>query len=208
MAYSLRSTTMIPASRSSPARSRVAESGLAIVGSVGYNREMLRLSSARTPHLSRRTFLRGLAVAAACSVAAPRVVLAAPEDRRFLSFLHTHTGERLTVTFQPRDNLPGGLEALKAFLKDHRTGEAHVIDAPLFDILNDLRLSTGSGAPFQVISGYRSPHTNTMLREQGHGVAGGSLHMQGRAIDVRLADVGTAHLRDAAFALQRGGVGS
>jgi uncharacterized protein YcbK (DUF882 family) len=147
-------------------------------------------------------------VAAACSVAAPRVVLAAPSDRRFLSLLHTHTGERLTVTYFDRgEYLPGGLETLKAFLKDHRTGEAHVIDAPLFDILNDLRLSTGTGAPFQVISGYRSPHTNTMLREQGPGVAGGSLHMQGRAIDVRLADVGTAHLRDAALALRRGGVG-
>ena len=101
----------------------VAESGLAIVGSVGYNREMLRLSSARTPHLSRRTFLRGLAVAAACSVAAPRVVLAAPEDRRFLSFLHTHTGERLDGdVLRPRWFLPGGLEALKAFPQGPQDG--------------------------------------------------------------------------------------
>jgi uncharacterized protein YcbK (DUF882 family) len=149
-----------------------------------------------------------LAVTAACAVAAPRVVLARPDERRFLSLVHTHTGERLTVTyFDHGEYLADGIEALEAFLKDHRTGEAHVMDAPLFDILNDLRISTGTAAPFQVISGYRSPHTNARLREQGRGVAGGSLHMQGRAIDIRLADVTCARLRDAALGLRRGGVG-
>jgi uncharacterized protein YcbK (DUF882 family) len=181
---------------------------LAGFAAVRYNRLMHRVSAPRTPDVSRRTFLRGVVSMTALVAVAPRVVLASAEERRFLSFLHTHTGERLAVTyFEHGAYVPEGLATLKAFLKDHRTGEAHEMDAPLFDILNDLRLSTGTGAPFQVISGYRSPHTNTMLREQGHGVAGGSLHMQGRAIDIRLADVNVAQLRDAALALQRGGVG-
>ena len=66
---------------------------------------------------------------------------------------------------------------------------------------------TGSDAPFQVISGYRSPKTNAMLSSKSHGVAKRSLHMQGKAIDVRLADVNLAKLRDSALGLKQGGVG-
>jgi uncharacterized protein YcbK (DUF882 family) len=100
-----------------------------------------------------------------------------------------------------------GLASLSTFLRDHRTGDEHPIDPALFDILNDLRLATGTRNPFQVISCYRSPRTNAMLRGKSRGVASGSLHLQGRAIDVRLADVGSASLRDAAIELARGGVG-
>ena len=122
--------------------------------------------------------------------------------------MHTHTHERLTVPyFADGAYLPEGLASLNAFLKDHRTGEEHAIDPALYDILNDLRLATGTKSPFQVISAYRSPRTNAMLREHGGGVAKGSLHLSGRAIDVRLADVSSASLRDAAIELQRGGVG-
>jgi uncharacterized protein YcbK (DUF882 family) len=67
--------------------------------------------------------------------------------------------------------------------------------------------ATGTRAPFQVISGYRSPATNAMLRREGHGVASSSLHLQGQAIDIRLADVALADLRDAALSLHAGGVG-
>jgi uncharacterized protein YcbK (DUF882 family) len=102
---------------------------------------------------------------------------------------------------------PTSLARLDAFLRDHRTGEAHAIDRSLYDILNDLKLATRTRSPFQVISGYRSPRTNATLRENGRGVASGSLHLQGRAIDVRLADVDSAVLRDAALELARGGVG-
>ncbi len=103
--------------------------------------------------------------------------------------------------------LPEGLSTLSSFLRDFRTGDEHAIDPALYDILNDLRLATGTKSPFQVISAYRSPATNSRLREHSRGVASGSLHLQGRAIDVRLADVGSAVLRDAAVELQRGGVG-
>jgi uncharacterized protein YcbK (DUF882 family) len=160
------------------------------------------------PLATRRLFLKGFAGALAATVVSPRRVLASAREERVLSFVHTHTHARLTVPyFADGAYLPDGLASLSAFLKDHRTGEEHAIDPELYDILNDLRLATGTASPFQVISAYRSPRTNAMLREHGGGVAKGSLHLQGRAIDVRLGDVSSASLRDAAVELKRGGVG-
>jgi uncharacterized protein YcbK (DUF882 family) len=157
---------------------------------------------------SRRSFLLGMAGAVAAALV-PKPLLASAREERILSFFHTHTSERLTVPYFADGNyLPEGLGTLRSFLRDFRTGEEHVIDPALFDILNDLRLTTGTKSPFHVISGYRSPHTNEMLREHGGGgVARGSMHLEGRAIDIRLADLSSAGLRDAALELQRGGVG-
>jgi uncharacterized protein YcbK (DUF882 family) len=167
-----------------------------------------RPAHVETNPAARRLFLRGLGGVLAATAVAPGRLLAGPREERLLSFVHTHTHEHLTVPyFADGAYLPEGLSALTSFLKDFRTGEEHPIQPGLFDILNDLRLATGTRSPFQVISAYRSPRTNAMLREASHGVAQGSLHLQGRAIDVRLADVGSATLRDAAIELQRGGVG-
>ncbi len=127
---------------------------------------------------------------------------------RSLTFHHTHTGEQLTVTFPANgafiDYAP---KEVNAFLSDFRTGAVMEIDAELLNILYDLRESVGSDGTYEVISGYRSPATNEMLRKQGRGVARNSQHVQGKAIDVRLRGVDTRVLRDAAIALQRGGVG-
>jgi uncharacterized protein YcbK (DUF882 family) len=148
-----------------------------------------------------------LAAAAAAAVA-PKRVFAAPRAPRDVAFLHTHTHERLSVTYFADGSYDAdSLAALNWFLRDHRTGDQHPIDPALFDILHGLRAATGTTSPFQVISGYRSPRTNGLLRERSSGVASGSLHLQGRAIDVRLSDVSSAALRDAAIRLRRGGVG-
>jgi uncharacterized protein YcbK (DUF882 family) len=166
-----------------------------------------RRTQVLTSFPGRRLFLRGLA-GLAISAVAPVRLLASAREERLLSFVHTHTHERLTVPyFADGAYLPEGLSALSSFLRDFRTGDEHAIDPALYDILNDLRLATGTRSPFQVISAYRSPATNAMLREHGRGVASGSLHLQGRAIDVRLADVRSVVLRDAALELSRGGVG-
>jgi uncharacterized protein YcbK (DUF882 family) len=134
--------------------------------------------------------------------------LAGPREDRRLSFVHTHTGERLEVDYAGNgDGCPQALAQVNRFLRDHRTGEEHAIDPRLLEVLHDLRLAIGARSPFAVISGYRSPHTNAILRARSGGVAGGSLHMQGMAIDVRLSGVRTAALRDAALELGRGGVG-
>lgn len=164
------------------------------------------------PGLTRRRFLGGLGVLAGSLVLAPRLARAAalPVERgeRVLSFVHTHTGERLTLPYWGDGRyLAPGISRIEDLLRDFRTGERHAIDPALLDQLHDLRLATGTTAPFQVVSGYRSPETNAALRASRGGQASRSLHMQGRAIDVRLADVSTAVLRDAALELGRGGVG-
>jgi uncharacterized protein YcbK (DUF882 family) len=144
--------------------------------------------------------------------AAPMLALA-PKSRaatapRSLAFEHTHTGEKLALVYAVGDGYVGAaLDQLKHFLRDFRNGATHVIDPALFDQLHLLASVTATREPFQVISAYRSPETNEMLRRAGHGVAAGSLHLQGQAIDIRLADVALADLRDAALSLRAGGVG-
>jgi uncharacterized protein YcbK (DUF882 family) len=103
--------------------------------------------------------------------------------------------------------VPDALATVNHFLRDFRTSEVHVIDPSLLDLLHELAGITGSTQPFQVISGYRSPATNEMLRRHSEGVAAGSLHMKGQAIDIRVAGVPLDALHRAALDLRRGGVG-
>lgn len=134
-------------------------------------------------------------------------VCAARRDRS-LSFYHTHTGERLKLTyFSDGRYQEEALMELNHYLRDFRTNEMHAIDAGLFDILHAAKNACDSNGTFEVISGYRSPQTNNQLRRQGRGVAQRSLHLEGRAIDVRLTGVRTSDLKKAAASLRRGGVG-
>jgi uncharacterized protein YcbK (DUF882 family) len=156
--------------------------------------------------LCRRGFLG--AVFAAPFVAAVPAFAAPRAATRALRFVHTHTGEQLAVEYARRGSyVPDALQAVNQFLRDFRTGEVHPIDTDLLDLLADMARVTGTAKPFEVISGYRSPATNGALRARSHGVASGSLHMTGQAIDVRLADVGLDRMRDVAIVLGRGGVG-
>jgi len=133
-----------------------------------------------------------------------------PTDTRELSFYHTHTGKHLNVVYW-RDGhyVEGALEQVNRFLSDFRTGDKVEMDRDLLDLIYDVRDSLGSDGTYQIISAYRSPQTNEMLRNRSasSGVAKQSQHILGKAIDVRLTDVPTAKLRDAAIRLQRGGVG-
>jgi uncharacterized protein YcbK (DUF882 family) len=125
-----------------------------------------------------------------------------------LSFYHLHTTEKLKITYRERGEvLADALAEINYFLRDHRSGQAHQIDVALLDTLADLYEQFGRRGHFEVISGYRSPATNEALRNATTGVAKDSLHVHGRAIDVRLTSAATAKLRAAAIALQRGGVG-
>jgi uncharacterized protein YcbK (DUF882 family) len=158
-------------------------------------------------HLSRRHFVKALAPGLAV-VAASKRLLARPLGSRVLDFVHTHTGERLAVEyFGGGQYVADALASVNHFLRDFRTGDIHAIDPGLLDLLHDLTDLTGTSRPFQVISGYRSPATNEMLRHSSEGVAAGSLHMRGQAIDIRLADVPLGKLRSAAQSVGRGGVG-
>jgi uncharacterized protein YcbK (DUF882 family) len=126
-----------------------------------------------------------------------------------LRFFHTHTGERLDVVYRVGDQyIPDALNQLDHFLRDHRTGDVHHYDPRLFDLLNDLTAAVGrAGAELNVICGYRTPWSNEFLRTHTVGVALHSLHMEAEAIDIRLPGLKTSALRDAALALDRGGVG-
>ena len=156
---------------------------------------------------SRRTLL-GRALTVVPVIAIPRRLFAESARVRALRFTHTHTGERLAIEyFSDGTYWPDALATVNHFLRDFRTGDVHVIDPELLDLLHRLAGTTESSKPFQVISGYRSPATNEMLRHRSEGVAAGSLHMSGQAIDIRLADVPLAKLRRAAFEVHRGGVG-
>jgi uncharacterized protein YcbK (DUF882 family) len=161
---------------------------------------------------SVRPLRRRLLACGAALVAAPMLAVS-PKTRagtgpRRLAFENLHTGETLALVYAAGDRyLAPALASVRQFLRDFRNGETHAIDPALLDQLHTLAAATATQAPFQVISGYRSPATNAMLRREGHGVATASLHLKGQAIDIRLADVGLEHLRDAALSLHAGGVG-
>lgn len=155
--------------------------------------------------LSRRRLVAALG---AFPLALGPLAARAAAESRVLRFDHLHTGEKLSVEyFAGGAYLPDALGEVNHLLRDFRTGDVGQIDPALLDVLHALTLATGSRRPFQIISGYRSPATNEMLRQRSSGVAGGSLHMQGQAIDIRLADVKLEALRDAALGLRAGGVG-
>lgn len=162
-------------------------------------------------HPPRRHFLRRAGAAAlALPLVAPPVQASAPmSGTRKLLLAHTHTGERLATTYAVDHRyLPPALGTLNHFLRDHYNGAIGRMDPRLFDLLHALHGRLKGEAAFEVISAYRSPHTNENLRARGGGgVARRSLHMDGQAIDVRLPGVALADLRDAAVELRAGGVG-
>lgn len=127
---------------------------------------------------------------------------------RRLCFVHTHTGETLTAAYFDGSAYDETcLGAINHLLRDFRTGETHTIDPPLLDILYELQTRANVDAPFEIISGYRSPATNAMLHRRSSGVAEHSQHLLGKAIDVRLSGYSTRSLGEHARALSRGGVG-
>jgi uncharacterized protein YcbK (DUF882 family) len=166
-------------------------------------------------HIPRRNFLLGTALTAGAaalpSLAAARVAppLQLPPGDRTLAFRNLHTNELSRVTyFRDGRYLPDALRKLNVALRDWRTDEVTEIDPGALDIL--WRLATmfdRDGEVFGLISAYRSPKTNAMLRAQGRGVAKRSYHTRGQAIDVRLRDIEPVTLAKAAFGLKAGGVG-
>ena len=160
-----------------------------------------------TQTVSRRSFLAAAAIAAPV-LATPLAGLATPRGARALDFYHTHTSEKLKLVYwEDGEYLVDAMDEINHLLRDFRTGDVHPIDPGVLDILHAARSSLGSNESFEIISGYRSPATNAKLAGRSNGVAKKSLHMQGRALDVRLQGAEIAALRDAAVAQRAGGVG-
>ena len=129
-------------------------------------------------------------------------------DTRSLTFQHTHRDDGLTITFK-RDGRydPDALTKLNYFLRDWRTDDVTQMDPRLFDVLWEVSREVDTKNPIRIVSSYRSPKTNAMLRRRSHGVAQFSQHMLGRAIDFNIEGVSLDDLRAAGMRLQRGGVG-
>ena len=164
---------------------------------------------------TRRSFLGAGAAAAGAALipgrAAASTFEASRAPERVLSFFNIHTGERLSTAYCCAGKYqPEALQQINVFLRDFRANEVKPIDTGLLDLLHELHGTLGIDQPFHVISGYRSPQTNAMLRARGgadSGVASGSLHMVGKAIDIRVPGVALEQLRSSARALRLGGVG-
>lgn len=159
---------------------------------------------------SRRRLLQAggaLAGATAALGLLPRAYAGGDDERR-LTLKNLHTPEVLDVVYRRGGQyLPEALAQVEVLLRDYRTGDRHPIDPQLLDTLYEVAQRAGVEPVFSVISGYRSPRTNALLHERSSGVASHSLHMEGRAIDVRLVHVDCADLAAKALDMERGGVG-
>jgi uncharacterized protein YcbK (DUF882 family) len=144
--------------------------------------------------------------------AAPCAVFAAAkkhhQNRRSLSFHNTHTEECLNIVYWDRGRyLSDALKQIDYILRDHRTNEIRPIDKKLIGLLHTIKRELRTNEPFHIISGYRSPQTNALLRKQSRGVARRSLHLYGEAVDIRLPGCRLSKLRRVAVDLRKGGVG-
>lgn len=125
-----------------------------------------------------------------------------------LAFHNLHTGEKLETTFFTDGQfLPESLNEINHLLRDHRNNKVGAMNPALMMLLHNLQAKLDVKQPFHIISGYRSAETNAMLSKRSNKVAKKSLHMQGKAIDIRLPGTDIKHLHQAALSLQGGGVG-
>lgn len=157
--------------------------------------------------LTRRSILAGAggAVGVLGGGAQPAWASAAPAGE--ISLLNLHTSERCKLVFHGGTCDAGAMAEASKVLRDHRTGEVHAIEPRLLELLAALAGRLDFAGPFHVISGYRSPQSNAKLASASSGVATGSLHMRGMAIDIRAPGRKLADLRDTALAMRAGGVG-
>lgn len=170
-------------------------------------------------NMSRRLFMKTgliMSATAATGLIMPKEASAAParqlftniNEPRLISFRNLHTGEIFTGPYKMGDAyIPDSLKKISYTLRDHRTGDAIDMDQDLFDYLHALKVSVNKDNDFVVLSGYRSPKTNEMLRRKTEGVARNSYHTKGRAVDIRMPGVDTRKLQLAAEKLRLGGVG-
>ena len=161
-------------------------------------------------NLNRRHFLHNLSYVAAAMVF-PNLATATIKKNhsaKHLTFENLHTGETLSATyFENGRYVNGALKELNHILRDHRSGDVFSMDPSLFDLLHEMQYQLGVKQPIQIISGYRSPATNAQLQKETFGVATKSLHMLGKAIDIRMEGVNSNVIKQTAIAMQRGGVG-
>jgi uncharacterized protein YcbK (DUF882 family) len=161
--------------------------------------------------LSRRRFLSLGALTVLSGMLTPLCFAAKgtyQSPKRSLSFYNTYTGESIaTVYWAEGKYVSPALDEINYILRDHRTGDIKTICTRLLDLLCAIKVNLKAEHPFHIISGYRSPKTNALLRMKGRGVAKNSLHMSGKAVDISVPGYRLSELRKVAIKLRAGGVG-
>ncbi len=145
-----------------------------------------------------------------CSIAAPTSTQTAIAngDTRTINLFHAHRKDSISVTFRRNGSYDSsGLQQLNYFLRDWRNDQQASMDPRLFDVIWEAQRGADGTAPVIVLSAYRSPTTNAMLRSRSRAVAKESLHMHGKAMDMRMPDANMQRVREVALRMQRGGVG-
>jgi len=156
--------------------------------------------------MNRRDFIKASAVFTA-SIIIPSRTLAKGYEKR-LHLYNIHTMEKLNVTYWAGGQyIYEEIANIEYLLRDYHNDEVHKIDINLIEYLHDVYTLLDRPGQIYVISGYRSPYTNYILRKRNRGVAKKSFHMKGKAIDIRIPSVHLSSLRYAALSLRRGGVG-
>lgn len=163
-------------------------------------RNFLKSSLVVASSLGLPAFARAADIATAAAANSP--------NERTLRFYNTHTGESLRSTFWAEGQfIPDALQDINKVLRDHRNNRIAEMDPQLLVLLDNVSAKFGSNSVVHIISGYRSPETNAMLHEHSNGVAKHSMHMEGRAIDIRIPGQDLATLHKVAMAQRAGGVG-
>ncbi len=172
-----------------------------------------RVSGGEAAGFCRRSFMKVMAASLVVGLMPKRLLAGThhlmPKGRaRSLALYNPHTGESLkTVYWAEGRYVPDALKEVNYLLRDYRAGVIRPISPRLLDMLYGTKHHLESDGPFHIISGYRTPKTNALLRKRSKGVARTSLHMEGKAVDIRLPDCEIEALRRAAMKMQMGGVG-
>ena len=161
--------------------------------------------------LSRRNFIKLLVCSGILSYSSKSAFAAIDGialKERSLSLFNPHTKEGFEgIYWCDGDYVSNALNNINHIMRDIRTNDVKPIDTHLLDLIFSISIKLKPEAPFRVISGYRSPKTNTLLRKRGNGAAKKSYHIKGQAVDIRLPGIKTSVLRKAAYELKKGGIG-
>lgn len=160
---------------------------------------------------ARRKFVKFSVAGAAVALSGALKIMPAAARKTIgheVSFKNAHTGESFQGVYRIGSYyVPSAFRKINRVLRDHRTGDIHPIDPELIDTLARIQRDCNCGQEINILSGYRSPKTNAMLRKTTNGVAQNSYHLKGQAADIRVPGSSTAKVRNTARALRVGGVG-
>jgi uncharacterized protein YcbK (DUF882 family) len=158
--------------------------------------------------VSRRNLLLGLAGTALVTTAGVPMVARAAVPRRTIHFLRYHSGEKLTAPYfvngRYQDDV---LKEINQICRDLREKEETAMDVHLMDYVYAVAEAVNPHATVEIISAYRTPKTNQWLRSKSTNVAKKSLHMEGRAMDIRIHGHEPEEVAEVARRMKRGGVG-